>query len=87
MEVLRLRDLIIKNQVALQKWSMVVGYIVKSPADEHRIKSLLRKHDYEEAVLQSLRLWNEYGDKGADLLQVLRDGDLNSLSGTQAESE
>ena len=74
-DLLRIRDLVLNDSVALGKWSLIVDHIVQSPADVLEVKDLLRWHKYGEAVLQSLRLCS------VDLVQILRQNGLNSLAG------
>ena len=72
--MLRIRDLVLDDPVALDRWPRIVER-VSTYADERRLKDLLRRHDYGETVLQTLRLCR------MDLVQVFRDQELNSLAG------
>ena len=81
----RIRDLVTSDSIALQKWGSVVDHIVASSSDELRIKKLLRSGDFEDAVLQSLRIWYAAGAERADLVRVLRDQKLNVLADAVSE--
>ena len=78
--ILTLRDLIIKDTSALRNWSPIVDRIVKKPEDVLRIKALLDKEKYAEAVLQSLQEWYSYGQEREDLLPVFRNQGLQTLA-------
>ena len=85
-ELLALRDFVVKDSLALQKWGRVVDRIVTSPADALRIKRTLNSLNdgsFEEAVLQSLRLFYSRGGSHAELADVLRSESigLNALAG------
>ena len=83
----RVRDLIIADPVALQKWTMIVDHIVRREDDKRRIKKLLsRDLEYGEAILDSLNIWNRYGAERANLMEVLHHQGLNKLAGN-SESE
>lgn len=53
---------------------------MKSPSEVLRIKGLIRRGDYAEAVLNSLQVWNAGGKGRPDLLLVLRNLGLNVLA-------
>ena len=76
-----LRNLVVHDPTALQKWGTLVDHIVQLPEDKQRINDLLDKGTYERAVLDSIRLWDGLGDDRADLIKVFRDHGLNSLAG------
>ena len=76
-----IRDLACSDQVALDKWPVVVDHIVQSAADILRIKDLLNNFKFHEGVLQTLNIWWGAGRDQVDLVQVLRNLKLNSLAG------
>lgn len=83
-EMIRVRDLVCEDPVALDKWSRIVDHIVLSQPDRLRVRGLLRADPprYEDAVLQTLNLWAAYGaDERANLDKVFRDLKLNALAG------
>ena len=80
--MVKLRDIILQDPVAIDKWPRIVNSLIEATAadDIARIKRLLNKDgDYAEAVLQTLTIWYGYGNEAADLLQVLRQHGLNAL--------
>jgi aspartate carbamoyltransferase regulatory subunit len=77
-----LRDIILKDAVALEKWSQVTDHIVKKEADKLKIKNMLRNYEYAEAILLSLQAWHSEG-QCKDLVHVLQTLEINSLSGNQ----
>ena len=85
-ELQALRDIVVQDTLAPQKWGRVVDRIVTSPADTHRIKRTMNSLDdgsFEEAVLQSLRLFYSRGGSHGELADVLRSESigLNALAG------
>ena len=81
----RVRDLIVADPVALQKWTMIVDHIVRREDDKRRMKQLLSKdREYGEAILESLNIWKGYGAERADLTEILHDHGLNNLAGNPA---
>ena len=85
--LIRLRDLVIKDPIALERWWLVTDHIVTSPSDALRIKKLIKEGHYEEAVMQSLLVWNAAGDRRADLVKILRDKGLNLLAGNTIDNK
>ena len=82
-EVMAIRDLVIQDAVALEKWSRVIDRIVDLPLDAHALKRRLDDRDpnYAEIVLRTLELWEARGTQRADLLKVLEMIGLNALMG------
>ena len=82
-KLLALRDIVVQDPLALQKWGRVVDRIVTSPADALRIKLTLNDRSFEEAVLQSLQLFYSLGGSHSELAEVLRSETigLNALAG------
>ena len=85
-ELLALRNMVVQDTLALQKWGQVVDRIVTSAADALRIKRTLNSLNdgsFEEAVLQSLRLFYGRGGSRSELVDVLRSESigLNALAG------
>jgi hypothetical protein len=76
-----IRDLVVRDPVALDKWPTVVDHIVGLAADSSQIKKLFKDGEYHEAVLQSLYIWWQAGGARADLLKVLQEFGLNEISG------
>ena len=70
-----------EDPVAIWKWELFVDHIIISTADNLRIKKLLKRDEYEGAVLLSLQIWKGYGKDPADLVKVLEQLELNSLIG------
>ena len=71
----RVRNLVCSDPDALLKWGLVVDDVVLSADDARRIKNLLGKGAYGEAILQTIQLCS------CDLVPVLRRRWLNSLAG------
>ena len=82
--MVQVRDVIVKNPVALRKWTTILDQILLSEVDKMRIKNSIREGYYEEAVLESLNIWQGYGHEAgaesADLTRVLQGQQLNALA-------
>ena len=78
-----LRDLVLNDTIAIEKWPQIIDHIVTPRDDEVRLKKLFYRDDnYGEAVLQSLRIWHGYGEeRRSDLDRVLGDHELDLLAG------
>jgi hypothetical protein len=83
-----IRDIVLaEDDFTLGRWSQVVDTIV-GPVDigaKRRIKDLLHKHEYGEAILSSLEIWYQFGDGRPDLLLALRTLGLIQLAGKSIE--
>jgi hypothetical protein len=76
--------LVLKDSVALKKWTQVVDQVITLAADVEGIKAKLRgqDHNYAEAVLNTLEIWISLGDGSrADLLAALETCGLHALAG------
>ena len=83
-DLITIRDIIIGDPIALQRWSLIVNYVVDSKTEELRITKLITNGGYEEAVLQTLRCW--YSSLGAEgtlqaFVEVLRRRGLVTVAG------
>ena len=83
-ERFRIRDVIVTDVVALKKWSVVLDHLLSSEVDIVRIKDMLEKNRYAEAVLETLQFTNCDLDH---VLEVLRSQRLNSLAGSNTTCE
>ena len=79
--LLHMRGIMIKDPITLLKWHMIVDSIVKSEPDKLRIKTCLGEGRYEEAVLQTLNIWNSSQGELVELITVLQCLGLNSVAG------
>ena len=80
-DLLEIRDIIAGDTVALDKWPIVTDRIVSSASDNRRIKKLLKDSQDHEAVLQSLEIWWQQGKDRPDLLDLMRNLNLNAVAG------
>ena len=82
-DVVSIRDLVVRDPVALDKWPTIIDHIVISAADKYKVKRGLRKTDpdLEGVVLRSLQIWHGYGSDRADLVAVLWEHGLKALAG------
>ena len=79
-DLLKMRDIIAGDTVALDKWPIVTDRIVSSATDNRRIKKLLKDSQDHEAVLQSLEIWWQQGTDRPDLVHLLRNLKLNAVA-------
>jgi hypothetical protein len=75
-----IRDLVAGDPNALDKWSIVLDNMGIPVTDVRRIKNLMRRDEYHEAILQSLNIWWERNQSLADLPPLLRQCHLNALA-------
>ena len=78
----QLRDLVIKDTAAIQKWALVVDDILTNPVDKIHIKQKLAMLQTEEAILESLDKYQSKG--GTNLVETLKKWELNTLASESA---
>lgn len=85
----RIRDIIIKDPIVLDRWPMIVDHIVSSELDKGRIKKAMRNGGTEagDAILDSLNIWKSDGKQISELIQVLIAHELNALAGKEPDGD
>src|SRR5688500_2379980 len=79
----KIRHLVLNDSVALGKWATLVDHLLanSNASDVLKIKGLLRDYNYQEAVLQTLQIWQASGAGQGKLMQVLGAEGLGALAG------
>ena len=80
---MRIRNLILQDPVALQKWTSIVDGTLPLPSeDKLKIRQLVSKGHYHEGVLRTLQLWLSSGHGFVDFQSTFRSHCLDNLAGT-----
>ena len=80
-DLLRIQDLVLNDSVAITTWAQVVERAARKAVDAVSLKDLLKARQYAEAVLETLQKFKSQGSTQEELIQILRQLELNDLAG------